>query len=214
MGESRARLWFGLTALVVLFGVAVQVAVAAHVKTGFFHTPTTRALNVFAFFTVQSNIIVGVTSLMLAMKPDRSSTAFNAFRLTGVLAIVLTGIVYHSVLSGLFDLESWALVADHVLHTAVPILAVLGWLLYGPRSRTSSQIAKLTLVFPVLWFVFTLIRGAIVKFYPYPFINVGKIGYARALINCVWVAILYLGLAYGATALDRRLAKTKSVGSP
>jgi hypothetical protein len=205
VNATRARIWFGLTAAVVAFGIIVQEFVTANSVAGHFQTPLTRALNVFAFFTVQSNLIVGATCLLLAVNPNRSSTVFRVFRLTGVVAITITGVVYHAVLRQLFDLESWALVADNALHTVVPALAVLGWLIYGPRGQTSRRIARLSVIFPVCWLLFTLIRGEIVGFYPYPFVDVATLGYARVLINCVWISALYLGLAVGATALDGRL---------
>ena len=204
-GVTKARVWFGLTALAAITGVVIQLFVTASLTTGFFRTSTTRTLNVLLFFTIQSNIIVGVTCLLLAIEPSRSSLAFKTWRLTGVVAITITGLVYHTVLARLFDLESWALVADNLIHTVVPVLAVLGWLLFGPRRQTSRTVVRLSVLFPVAWLVFTLIRGAIVHFYPYPFVDVSRFGYVRVLINCVWVAVLYLGIATGAAALDRRL---------
>jgi len=204
---SRARTWFALTAIAAFAGVVIQLFVTANLKTGFFHTSTARTLNVFVFFTIQSNLIAGGTSLLLAMNPKRSSLTFSTWRLTGVVAITITGLVYHTVLAHLFDLESWALVADNLIHTVVPVLTVLGWLIFGPRGLTSRRVARLSVVFPVAWLTFTLIRGASVHFYPYPFVDVGALGYVRVLINCVWVAVLYLGLATGADALDRRLGR-------
>ncbi|MCI0633827.1 MAG: Pr6Pr family membrane protein [Actinobacteria bacterium] len=207
---AKGRAWFGLTAFAVLFGLIVQVLVAANATGGAFDTTAGRVFNVFCFFTIQSNVIVGVTSLLLALNPRRSSTAFKAFRLSGIVSITITGIVYHTVLRGLFDLERWALVADNVLHTIVPVIAVVGWLVWGPRGLTSARIMRLSVIFPICWLIFTLIRGAIVDFYPYHFIDVNELGYARVLVNCVWVAILYLGVAAGATALDRWLFRIGS----
>ena len=210
MQSVRARLWFAATAVVVLAGVVIQLFVTAGLTTGFFDTKLERTLNVFCFFTIQSNIIVGVTCLLLAMNPDRSSTAFRVFRLTGVVAITVTGIVYHSVLAGLFDLDTWGLVADHALHTVVPVMAVVGWLMFGPRGQTSFRVARQATVFPIAWMIFTLIRGAFVDFYPYPFVDVNALGYARVLVNGVWVAALYLGLAAGFTVFDGWLLRLRA----
>ncbi len=207
VNERNARAWFALTGLAVLIGLAVQSAVAVTAKQGFFHSLPARLFNVFCFFTIQSNVLVGITSLLLAVNPHRTSTVFRTFRFTGILAITVTGLVYHGMLRSLFDLESWALVADNLIHTVVPILAVVGWLAFGPRGMTSRRIMWLSVLFPVAWLVFTLIRGAIVDFYPYPFVDVIRLGYAKVLVNCVWVAVLYLGLAAGAAALDRRLSR-------
>ena len=214
MEDAKARAWFGATALAGFTGLVIQLFVAADAEPVLFHTASGRVFNVFCFFTIQSNIIVGVTTLLLALDSKRSSILFNTFRLTGVVAIAITGVVYHSVLSQLFDLESWALVADNLLHTVVPIMAVVGWLMFGPRGLTSPRIMQLSVLFPIAWLIFTLIRGSVVDFYPYPFVDVIHLGYGRVLINCVWVAVLYLGIAAGATTLDGWLARNRAIARP
>lgn len=142
-----ARVSFAVTALVVFAGLVIQVPVAMDNEEGFFTTPFTRGLNVFTFFTVQSNIIVGLTSAMLALGVATHSTVFRVLRLTGVVGITLTFIVFHLALRRLQDLTGQAAVADFLLHTASPILCVAAWLLFGPRGLTSWRVVALTLVF-------------------------------------------------------------------
>jgi hypothetical protein len=200
-----ARVWFAATALCVVAGVAISVYTAVQTP-GRFHTGVERAFNTFAFFTIQSNLIVGGTTLLLAVRPDRSSAVFRVFRLIGLVAITVTGLVYHVALSRIFDLEGWHQLGNQLVHTVVPLLAVVGWLGFGPRRLTSARVAWLSLVFPACWIAFTLIRGAVWHWYPYPFIDVTVLGYGKVALNCFWVALLLLGLAAGATVLDRRLA--------
>jgi hypothetical protein len=68
-----------VTALCVIAGVALSVYTAVQTP-GRFHGGAERGFNTFAFFTVQSNLIVGVTTLLLALKLDRRSTTFRTFR--------------------------------------------------------------------------------------------------------------------------------------
>lgn len=145
MNGTRARWWFGATALVV-GGFLIQVFVTANAAEGFSRRRPDGCSNVFCFFTVQSSVIVGITCLLLASDPGRSSTAFKTFRLTGVGR-------------------------DHRL--------------------AHVRSARLSVLFPVCWLVFTLVRGSILDFYQYPFVDVINLGYARVLVNCVWVAVLY-----------------------
>jgi hypothetical protein len=84
---------------------------------------------------------------------------------------VLAGIVYHLAIRAFLHLDSWGLAADHLLHTVVPVLAVYGWVRYGPRRLTSATVARLTELFPLTWFVFTLVRGWFVDGYPSTFID-------------------------------------------
>jgi hypothetical protein len=206
MNAKWARPWFGATALAVLVGIVIQAFVTANTA-GRFNPATARVLNLLAFFTIESNLIVGATSLLLALRPDRRSTLFRTFWLIGVVAIALTGIVYHVALRGLFDLDSWAQAADVILHTAVPILAVLGWLMFGPRGCTSPGIVRLTVLFPACYMAFTLVRGAFIHWYPYPFADVDALGYGRVITNSVWISLLFVGLGAGAHALDQRLSR-------
>jgi hypothetical protein len=203
------RLWWGATALCAVFGVVISVYNAANSHTGHFSTALERALNTFTFFTILSNLLVGAAVVLLVIKPHRSSFTFSVFRLIGVVAIAVTGIVYHVALAGLFDLQGWERLGDQLVHTAVPLLAVIGWLWWGPRGLTSWRIVRWSLVFPIGWLGFTLIRGAFVKWYPYPFVDVTRLGYGGTLLNCVWVSLLLLGLAAGAHALDGVLGRSR-----
>ncbi|GAA1134752.1 Pr6Pr family membrane protein [Kribbella jejuensis] len=206
------RVWAAVTGLIVVAGIGIQLVVTANGHDGFFPDNPERVFNVFAYFTIQSNLLLGGTALMLAAQPDRPQSAlFRTLRLNGVLCIAVTGIVAHAVLAGLVELHGWAAVADFLLHTAAPIAGVLGWLLFGPRGLVDWRIVGWSIVFPVLWLIFTLVRGAFVGFYPYPFVNVDEHGYGRVLLNCLLVAVLFLALAAGATALDRRLRRKTTV---
>ena len=209
---TTGRSWAGMTALVVAAGIVIQLIVTANGTEGFFPDNPDRVFNVFAYFTIQSNLLLGGTALMLALQPDRpQSTLFKTLRLNGVLCIAVTGIVYHLVLAGSDDLHGWAAVANFLLHTLAPVVGVLGWLLFGPRGQTDARIVSWSIVYPLLWLVFTLIRGEFVGFYPYPFVDVDEHGYARVLLNCLLVAVLFLALAAGATYLDRRLHRKTTV---
>jgi len=204
-----ARSWFAVTALVVVVGLAIQVPVAMDNADGFFDTPAKRGLNVFAYFTIQSNIMVAVSSALLAMGRARPTTWFRTLRLTAVVAIALTFVVFHALLRELQDLTGQAAVADFLLHTVSPILCVGGWLLLGPRGQTTRLVVALTLVYLVVWGVFTLIRGEIIGFYPYPFMdpNDGGQGYARVVVYLVAIGATFVALAAGANWLDGRLAR-------
>lgn len=206
------RIWAWLTTAVVVAGIAIQLPVSANLDGGFFSTGPERLANVFAYFTIQSNLLLGGTALLLALQPGRSGgDLFKTLRLNGVLCIAVTGIVYHAVLAGTDALHGWASVANFLLHTAAPVVGVLGWLLFGPRGLTDWRIVGWSIVYPVLWLVFTLVRGAFVGFYPYPFVDVDDLGYGKVLLNCLLVAVLFLALAAGATTLDGRLRRKTTV---
>jgi hypothetical protein len=195
----------GATAAVVFTGVLIQLPASADNSDGFFPDRMDRVWNTFAFFTVQSNLLLGITCLIVALRPHARSFLFRVSRLCGVIGIAITGIVFHLALRDLQDLTGQAAIADFLLHTASPILGVVGWLLFGPRGRTSKAVVWCTLVFPAGWAAFTLIRGEATGFYPYPFIDVSDLGYPRALANCAIIGVAFVAFATGAHAIDRKL---------
>jgi hypothetical protein len=163
--------------------------------------------NFFSFFTIQSNLLVLVSVVGLVLAADRDGPLWRVVRLDALVCITVTGLVYFVVLRPLAHLTGWSQVADLGLHTFTPILAVLGWLLFGPRPRCTWATFGWSLVFPVAWLAYTLIRGPVVQWYPYPFLEVTTHGYARVFLNCVLVALLLTGLAALFVGLDRKLPR-------
>jgi hypothetical protein len=204
--ERAERYWFGTTALCAAAGTGVSVYTAVR-GPGHFSSGVARGFNTFAFFTIVSNILAGGVSLALALNPRLRSTLVATFRLGGLVMIAVTGVVYHVALSQLADLDGIAQFGNQLVHTVVPVLTVAGWLLYGPRGIAGKRVVWLSVVIPLLWLAFTLIRGAVIHWYPYPFLDVDVIGYAKAVLNIAWVALLLLGLAAGAAALDKHLPR-------
>src|SRR4051794_26488155 len=192
-----ARAWHAAVAVAVLVALVLQIIVAARVN-GSPHQVTTgvlrgsslvgRIIRVLSFFTIQSNILCGVVAAQLALRPGRDGQSWRAVRLAALCGIAGTGIVYSAVLADIHEPHG-AIEApvNAIVHYAVPVLAVLGWLLFGPRPRVERRTLLLSLLFPVSWLVYTLVRGAIWDWYPYPFVDVAAHGYARVVLNALLV---------------------------
>ena len=110
---------FGATALLVLLGTVIQQLVIGAVAGGP-AAPAVRVVNVASYFSIESDALVGVTCLVLAVDPRRSSLVFRVFRFAGLVAIIVTSVVYHALFGDLVHFTGWGLVGDQILHTAVP----------------------------------------------------------------------------------------------
>lgn len=204
-----ARAWFGLTALIIIVGVLVQLFVSYDKTDGFFGDPWERVFNVFVFFTIQSNLIAAAGCAVLATGVVPTSLLFRALRLLGVLGITLTFIVFQLVLRQLQDLTGRAAFADVLLHTIAPLMCVTGWVVFGPRGLIDRAAIGLTIVYLLLWGSFTMIRGDMVGFYPYPFTDPTDHGYLRVAVNLTIVGVVFVALGLLAMRLDRWLAERK-----
>jgi hypothetical protein len=67
-------------------------------------------------------------------------------------------------------------------------------------------VVLLSTTIPLAWLAMALVRGAIIGWYPYPFIDVSEIGYVSAFTSVAGVSAFFLVLASIAGWIDRRLA--------
>jgi len=212
------RAWNATIAALVAAAIIVQIVIAIGVN-GTPHDVSVgllrgsslpgRIMRVLSFFTIQSNLLCGIVSAQLAAKPSRDSAARRALRLAALFGITVTGIVYSTVLARIHEPHGTAETAVNTLvHYIVPIMMVVGWLAFGPRPRIKVATVLWSLMFPVLWFAYTLTRGAIWKWYPYPFVAVASHGYARVVGNALIVTAVFAVLAWLFAQGDRRLPAT------
>ena len=108
-------------------------------------------------------------------------------------------------LSGLPELTPSGALANLMLHTVVPVGTVVAWLVVGPRPRLSPAVVGWSLVYPLGWIAYTFVRGAIVDWYPYPFLDVSEIGLQSALVRTGVVAVIFLVLAFLVLGLEKIL---------
>ncbi len=202
-----ARAWFAVNAAVVVVALVIQIPITAASTGGAFDTPAARVANLFTFFTILSNIVVAAVCLVLAVRPGHRSPLFAVAWLDALLSITVTGIVYNTVLIGLYELHGAELFADRLFHMVSPALFVLGWLLFGPRGLVSARTVVPALIYPLAWLAFTLVRGAIITWYPYPFLDVPKYGYGQVALNSLGITALFVALAAAVAGIDRLLGK-------
>jgi hypothetical protein len=117
--------------------------------------------------------------------------------------ITVTGIVYWVLLAPTSNPQELNRITDLLFHTLVPIFTVVVWLVVGPRDWIRWWMIFAALIVPLLWAVYTLVRGSIINAYPYDFINVSKYGLGPVLttIGDILVFGVIVGFIYWAVDL-------------
>jgi hypothetical protein len=215
-----ARVWYATIAAIVVVALVVQMIIAVHSPA----TPPghgvgqlrggplfTRIVRVVSFFTIQSNILSMIVAAALARDPARDGSVWRVLRAMALVGITITGIVYSTVLARVHEPKGWEQVTTNtVFHYIIPIMMVLGWLLFGPRPRVNASVVARALIWPGLWAGYTVVHGAVSNWYPYPFVDVATHGYGRVLVNAVAVGIVF-GLVSTLFAFgDQKLPATRS----
>lgn len=173
-------------------GVGLAALVVALVQS------TGTVANFFSFFTVQSNILA-VVLLLGGGLADPRSPRWAYFRGAVTLYMVITGIVYAVLLADV-DVQLTTVWVNEVLHRILPLLLLADWLFVPPWPRIPAAKALGWLAFPVLYLAYSLLRGPIAHFYPYPFLDPRPHGYDHVIGYAV---VLAIGMALLALAVWR-----------
>jgi hypothetical protein len=155
------------------FGGLVLVAVAAQLLSTI--QQGRGVVNFFSFFTIESNLLAAFVLLVVGFGALAGAKAYRAFALlrgAATLYMMITGIVFVLLLSGLEQqLQLTMPWVNIVLHYIMPIVMLVDWLLFPPKFVFASRHILLWLIFPLLYLAYSWIRGAMVDWYPYPFLH-------------------------------------------
>ncbi|MED3476520.1 Pr6Pr family membrane protein [Bacillus thuringiensis] len=216
---NLARIFFAITSVSAICGVLLELYIAYNLDKIFPTASLTSAPSAHGwtainyqlfYFTTQSNLLIAITTLILAIKPSCQSRVFQVFRLAAMIDIAITGIVFNLLLSGTTGLPAIVEVSQFVQHTINPLLAWLGWIAFGPREIFSWKKICCSSVIPLSYLIVTFIRGKYLNWYPYIFLDVTALGYAKVLIFSVGIIILYFLCAALLAVLNKILRKDKN----
>ena len=150
------------------------------------------------YFTIITNLL-----LAFAMTGVAVGRRVQPLLLGGLtIAILLVGAVYALLLQGLFHLSGGALVADVLLHKVSPVLMALWWLFYAPRAQLKWSAPLWWALYPLAYFAYALLRGSIDHLYPYPFIDLGKLGWLQTALNAGGIASSFILAGFALVWID------------
>jgi hypothetical protein len=140
------------------------------------------------FFTITTNLLLAVTMTWVAVGGKPSASFLGGV----TLSILLVGVVYVTLLQGLRVLTGAHLLADTLLHKVSPVLMAAWWLFFAPRAKLRWRVAVLWIAYPLTYLVYVLARGQLDHKYPYPFLDVGKIGWIQTALNIGGIALGFM----------------------
>jgi hypothetical protein len=164
-------------------------------------------LNFFSYFTNLSNLFASVLLVALsfgAIQRGDSPGARDQLRLMSTANMTIVGVMFVALLR---DVDLGALLPwiNVVLHYVMPCAIVIDWVIEPPSRRLGSRQLLVALVPPLCYVAYTLVRGSIVDWYPYPFLNPGNVGgYGVVATYALGIAATYVITAYALVTLGNR----------
>lgn len=165
------------------------------------------------FFTNQSSLIAGMVLIFGAFIFARSNNPewWDVMRGTAVISMLVTGIVFATLLGGLYNPfttaeHTWA---SSVMHQLLPIVMLIDILIVPLGSRTPRWTAFLYPIYPLIYLAWFLVRGTQNGWYPYGFVDYHTYtnGYTGVAITCggLLVVFIVVGMAIISYSRLRRL---------
>jgi hypothetical protein len=211
-------------AVAIVVAMVAQLAQSHHVWADTLHIQHLENLfiNFFSFFTIDSNVgtvvvfAIGAGLLLRGRMDDPRWFGILRGCVTAYMAV--TGIVYNTLLRGVNVSEGQVVPwSNEILHVVGPLLMVADWLLAPGRIRLEWRNLWWVVSFPLVWAVYTMIRGPIAyndvaqkrTWYPYPFLDPATApeGYVSVAFYVVLIAAVICGVGAAVVWVSRRRAR-------
>ncbi|MBP6577667.1 MAG: Pr6Pr family membrane protein [Chryseobacterium sp.] len=160
-----------------------------------FYISPDNFITVISYFTVLCNSLIAISLTFSTFFPK--TKLGNFFSILSVktaiaLYIFIVFVVYNTVLRGIWKPTGWQLFLDNMLHVAIPILYILYWLFFVTKGTLNWKNGFYWLIFPLVYLIYSLIRGPIANWYPYPFLNASNLGYSQVGLNILAMLFVFL----------------------
>jgi hypothetical protein len=215
--QNLKRFCLILLAVIAWLAVLLQIALAVRTVTAAGQSPLVGVINTLSYFTILTNLIVAIVSTASALRGDPNTVETSSTFLTRpstmsavAVYIFIVGLTYSLLLRSIWEPTGLSLVLDVALHDITPVLYVLFWFFFVPKGTLRWSQPIYWLIYPVLYVLYSLIRGAITGRYPYYFVDVTLLGYPKALLNTVLLLIGFWIVGLIVVAIDRFAGRTSS----
>lgn len=204
----RRRLITGL-AVLGWAGLAIQLYLILFARLSIGASLLGGLVSFFSYFTILTNTLVA--TVLTCAATERESAARRWFLQPWVssgiaVSIAVVALAYSILLRHLWHPEGWQFVADELLHDVMPLLFFGYWWRCVPKGTLRLWHLPLWLIYPLVYFIYALLRGHLLGAYAYPFIDVAVLGYPQVLANAGGILVGFVLVGLLIIGLDRRLS--------
>lgn len=204
-----ARTLYAVIALLALIGLVIEYQVTLAGHPGQF---ASRTLIYWSFFTILTNVMAMVAGAGFALR--RRWALEPTLRTAISVWITVVAVIFQLLLAGLVPLSPLGWWGNMLVHQLVPALWLVGWLGFGPHGGITRTAPLRWLIYPLLYGCWTLAHGAATGWYPYPFLNVAKLGAAMVARNMALMALFFAALGYAFRWIDGHLVGRRGRRNP
>lgn len=173
-----------------LAGITIFGSIALQIIT-FALNNNLELLNFLSLFTIQSNIVAGIVFILINYKNHQ---IVDYLRGLVTLSLLITSFGYIFLLG---NKQDYLLpLVNIIVHYLAPSFALLTWIIQPPTTTPTIKCATTWLLFPLIFFVYSMTRGFFANWYPYNFIDPSKVSTHEIAFTFISVLIGSLILSW------------------
>jgi hypothetical protein len=143
-------------------------------------------IRLLGYFTILTNVFVALVATTCGLLPSsRWGMVFSSPKVFGcvVSSIVFVGIIFHLLLSDIYNPDGIKAIANYLNHYITPMAMLVFWLAFPTKQPIPVSTPFYWGIYPLVYAVYIAIRGELIGKYPYFFLDVSALGYPQALLN-------------------------------
>jgi hypothetical protein len=159
------------------------------------------------------DVVVLVAGALYCFRHVHDTKLLTIVRMNIVAFSIVTCVVYNVLLRDVASEPGyvWPVWPNELLHVWAPILLVLDWFFTQGRWDIRIRAAAWVLAYPLAWTAFSLVRGAITGWWPYPFLDpTGPAGVLGVVIYIVGIAAFFYVSALAVTGFARLWVRVRT----
>ena len=186
---NRSKTYLLVLALLEWFGLIAQLILILDSRAA---SPGELLMRYFTFFTITTNVLVGVWALALLIKPTHRFFSHPSTQTAIIMYISVVGLIYNLLLRNAWPSSGLQTVVHEILHSIIPPMVIIYWALWVDARSLKSKVIGRWLLYPALYTIIIFIRGAIADWYPYPFLDLRLLSTAIVIRNCLGILGVFL----------------------
>ena len=187
-------------AVLGIAGLVLQAIATAIAIPGYFTHPS-LIVNFFSYFTILTNLFITIWFILAFRSRQMGQARWwgDQAEIKGALMVAgsVTILIYWTLLVDIPIPNATGEVANFLLHLLVPLGILIDWLIVGdPMTKPYGRMLPAWLIFPVVFAIYSEIRGPFAQWYPYFFLDPGKMGgVGNLVLAIIGVVILFFIVA-------------------
>jgi hypothetical protein len=192
------QIFAGVLAILGWFSLVAQCGLSIRFQMERGHTAAYGLFMYAGYFTILTNLLCALVATAY-LRPRSPASRWFALRepwvvTAAAVSIVMVGAIFHVLLRSQYQPTGLSALTNLIHHYVVPAGFLVFWWLAVPRGSLVWGDIWRVFAYPTAYLVYVLMRGEVSGVYPYFFVDVPVIGYARAIANSAGIAMVFVAV--------------------